>query len=433
MFALMAAAAWTGTAHAGGGQSSRAATATDVLAIAENALRAGDQAAAEAAFTALLQDPAAEMRAEARFRLAKMWANAGRTTEAAVLLRRVLDDHPSAAPVRLEYAALLHKMGNDDAAFRQLRSLRTTDLPPNVARFVDRWSASMQARKPFGVQVELALAPDTNINRASRSDTLGTIYGDFTFDEDGQQKSGIGVAARGSIHRRMEVSRDINLLARAGADLNLYRDKQFNDIAAELSVGPEVKLLGTRFTAEAGIGMRWYGMQLFQRDLRLAGSATRAVDSVSQLRLDAAVRSTSNLVNDLQDGFGVTLRARYERAISPQLSLAASFSTDRFRARDDAYSTRSWLAGVSAFRDLGRMTFSLGAEIGRLTADDRLSILPEARQDKLTRISFGAVMRQLTVAGFAPVARVIHERNKSTVEFHDFRRTRTEFGITRAF
>lgn len=42
-------------------------------------------------------------------------------------------------------------------------------------------------------------------------------------------------------------------------------------------------------------------------------------------------------------------------------------------------------------------------------------------------------MRQLTVSGFAPVVRVMRERNRSTIEFYDFKRTRTEFAIVRAF
>jgi len=76
---------------------------------------------------------------------------------------------------------------------------------------------------------------------------------------------------------------------------------------------------------------------------------------------------------------------------------------------------------------------SAGVDVGRLHADDRLLLLPQARRDRLTRISFGSVFRQLTFAGFAPVTRLIIERNRSTVEFYDFRRIRTEFGISRAF
>jgi len=106
---------------------------------------------------------------------------------------------------------------------------------------------------------------------------------------------------------------------------------------------------------------------------------------------------------------------------------------DRFVAKDAAYSTRGWNAGISAYRNVGRMTLSAGLDLGRLKADDRLLLLPEARADRLTRFSVGTVFRQLTFAGFAPVARLIVERNRSTVEFYDFKRVRTEFGISRAF
>ena len=215
--------------------------------------------------------------------------------------------------------------------------------------------------------------------------------------------------------------------------MNLYRRKDFNDIAAEVSAGPEFKLLGTRFTAEAGYGQRWYGMEPFQNQWRLWASATRPIGTVSQLRLDASYRSTNYKLNDLQDGHGLSAALRFERALSPSTSVSAFVSRDRFSARDDAYSTRSWAAGLTAYRDVGRMTLSLGGELGRLKADERLLLLPEAREDKYSRLTFGAVFRQLTVAGFAPMTRLVLERNKSTVEFYDFKRAHTEFGLSRAF
>lgn len=409
------------------------ATPGQMLDLAEQMSRAGQIAQAEQILELLAHDPNSDVRHEARFRQAMLLEARGEDRAAAVLYRRILDDKPSAAPVRLKLATMLQKMGDEAAARRELRALRTTDLPPNVARFVDRWSASLQATKPFGVQVELALAPDSNINRATRSDTLSTVIGDFTFEEDSQRKSGVGIAARGWTHYRLSLGKDVNLAARASADLNLYRHREFNDISAEVSVGPEFRLLDTRFTLEAGLGQRWYGMKPYQRHLRLSGSATRSLGATSQLRVDGSLRWVNNAVNDLQDGRGITAGLRFEKALSQSTSITVNLVADRFKAEDDAYSTRSWAAGLTAYRDLGRMTFSLGAEIGRLKADDRLSLLPEAREDRLTRFSLGAVFRQLTVAGFAPMTRIIVERNRSSVEFYDFKRTRTEFGVSRAF
>ena len=79
--------------------------------------------------------------------------------------------------------------------------------------------------------------------------------------------------------------------------------------------------------------------------------------------------------------------------------------------------------------------FSCAAAIASAlaVADDRLLLLPNAREDRLTRFSVGSVFRQLTVAGFAPITRLTVVRNKSSVEFYDFESVRTEFGISRAF
>lgn len=409
------------------------ASATDLFALAELLAKRGQGHEAQRILRLLSRDPDGNVRNEARYRQSLLLEADGATAAAAVLLRRILDEKPGAAAVRLKLASMLHKMGDEDSALRELRALRSTELPPAVARFVDRVSASLQASKPFGVQLELALAPDTNINRATQSDTLGTIFGDFAVDEDAKRKSGVGAALRGSAHRRVMLGRDVSIVTRANTDLNLYRDKRFNDISAELSAGPEFRLLGTRLTGEVGFGQRWYGMKAYQRQLRVSASAARALDKVSQASVDASLRWSDNRLNELQDGRGLTLRARYERALSPTMSVAAAGTKDRFKAEDDAYSTRSWTTGLTAYRNVGRTTISVGAEVGRLKADEWLAILPKARQDKLSRFSLGAVLRQFTVGGFAPLTRIVVERNRSTVALYDYRRTRTEVGISRAF
>jgi hypothetical protein len=409
------------------------ANAGQMLALAEELLRRGKNDDAQTILELLARDPDANVRNEARFRRALLLEDGGHNDAAAVLLRRILDEKPGATAVRFKLATMLQKMGHEDSALRELRALRTSDLPPNVARFVDRLSASLQATKPLGFQIEFALAPDTNINRATRSDTLGTIFGDFTLDKGSQARSGVGAALRGFAQARHMLTGNLGVVARASGDATLYRHTDFNDIAVDLAVGPEWRVGRTRLTADAGIARQWYGMKPFQNSLHLSASAARPIDSVSLLRLDGSVRRIDNRFNDLQDGRGLSLRAHYERALSADLLVAANAGVDRFKARDAAYSTRGWNAGISAYRNVGRMTLSAGVDFGRVNADDRLVLLPKARHDRLTRFSLAAVARQLTVAGFAPVTRLIIERNRSTVEFYDFRRVRTEFGISRAF
>ena len=409
------------------------ATASQLFELAARLEKRGDSRSSVAVLGLLEKDPNPDVRNEARYRHAVMMEAEGRDQDAAILLRKVLDEKPDAAAARLKLATMLQKMGDEGAALRELRALRTIDLPPTVARFVDRLSASLQATKPLGFQVEFALAPDTNINRATRSDTLGTVLGEFTLDEESKSKSGIGAALRGMAQARRPLTGKSSLVVRASGEARLYRDKDFNDISLDVSVGPEFQLGKTRFTAEAGVVQQWYGMDPYQFGLRLAGSATRSVGPTSQMRVDAGYRTVNNRLSNLQDGHGLSARVRYERALSPSTLVSMSIGLDRFKARDDAYSTRFIGGGISAYRDIGRMTLSAGVEVGILKSDERLLLLPEARDDRLIRFQLGSVFRQLTAGGFAPMMRFVVERNKSTVEYYDYTRKRTEFGVVRAF
>ena len=79
------------------------------------------------------------------------------------------------------------------------------------------------------------------------------------------------------------------------------------------------------------------------------------------------------------------------------------------------------------------MTLNGGFDVARLHADERLMLFPERRSDRYARLSLGATFRQVQWHGFAPLFRFSVERNRSTIAFYDYRRTRTEMGIVRAF
>jgi hypothetical protein len=409
------------------------ASASSLLVLAQRLETTGHEDQAARLYRALMKDPDSEIRAEASFRTARILARQGKPREAAVLLRRLIDEHPTAAPARFELVGLLRTIGDEAAALRELRSLSTLDLPANAARLVDRLSASLRASQPLSFQLELAIAPDSNINRATRSDTLGTIFGDFRVDEDSRARSGLGASVRGLVQGRVDLSTSTSLKMHSSFDANVYRQRRFNDLSASVGVGPEFRLGSTRLALNVGGSQQWYGMRPFVRSVRAGGTAWIAVDKVSQLRLDGAARWTDNRFNDQQDGRGRGVSARYERALSPRLVASIGAGLDRFVAEGSPYSTRSRSASISLYRDLGRATVSIGAEFGWLKADERLALLPNVREDRSLRLQAGAVLRKLTVAGFAPTMRVTYERNRSTVEFYDYRRTRTEFGISRAF
>lgn len=408
-------------------------TAAQMLRLSELAQQTGDLVTASAIYAALETNPDAEIRAEARFRHARQLLQQKRNSDAALLLRRLLDEKPAAVPARLELARALELLGDAGAALREVRAVQSAGLPPAVARLVDRYSQALRASRPLGASFEIALAPDSNINRATRSDTLGTIFGDFDISQESKARSGTGLSLRAQAFRRIALSDNISLLGRLSGSGDLYRKMQFNDVAIDFAAGPQFRVGRNQLDLELGATQRWYGQKPFIRSVRLGGSWIRPVGDRMQIRVSGSAALINSSFNDLQDGKAYSARIDAERALSPTTGVGANLSFDRQSLRDAGYSATGWRAGMIGWRELGRMTLTAEASYGRLEGDERLLLFPTKRADRFSRLSVGATFRQLTFHGFSPVTRVTFERNRSSIEFYDYRKIRSEVGIARAF
>lgn len=408
-------------------------SAQQLLDFADRAMAAGDITTAETVLRALFDDPSIEVRSEARFRLAMMFVKLKRLPEAAVLLRAILDEQPNAQRVRLELAGVLDLMGDEAGARRALREAQAGNLPPEVARFVDRYSAALRAQKPLGASIDVALAPDSNINRATRSQTLGTVLGDFVLDEEAKQRSGVGLALRGQAYVRMPLGEVTNLFGRISGSADIYSEGEFNDFALAATLGPELRSGADRISLEAGGLWRWFGGQAYSRAATVGLNYVHPLGRKAQLRGTANLALVDNRLNRIQDGRTYSASLGYERALSSRAGIGLNLSADRQALNDPGYSTWAGQASLFGYREVGPVTLVATAGLGRLRADERLLLFPDSRTDWLYRASLGATLRSFRIGTFAPFVRATYERNKSTVEIYDYQRFRTEFGFTRAF
>lgn len=408
-------------------------SAAELFALADAALAKGDFNTVEAIYHALLGDPDQKIRSEARFRLGMVFERRGRLTQAAVLFRQILDEEAGAQRVRLELARVLDQIGDEAGARKALREAQAGGLPPDIARLVDRYSDALRAQKPLGASLEVALAPDSNINRATRSDTLKTVIGDFTLDEDARQRSGIGIAIQGQVYERLRLAHRTNLLARMTGAGRLYGQGAFNDVLLGISAGPEFHFGADRLTAEIGANWRWFGGTPYSTTTTATLNYFHPLDRQSQLRAFVAFGIVDNRRSRLQDGRSHALSLSYERALSNRAGIALTLSGDRQDLRDPGYSTTSGNLTLLGYRDNGAATFVGTISYSRLEADARLAILPRRRIDNFYRASFAMTYRGLRIASFSPLVRISVEHNRSSMELYSYRRIRTDFGIARAF
>ncbi len=411
----------------------RQVSAVELFALAARADAAGHPGDAETMYRALARDPDGEVRAEARFRLGQLLERLDRKREAATVYRALLDEKPGAARVRLELARLLTQLGDEGAARRELRQAQAGGLPPQVAQIVDQFAAALRSRKPWGASLEVALVPDSNVNRATDAATLDTVLAPLQLSRDAREQSGIGARAAGQLYARIPVATNLSLVPRVSGQGDFYRQSRFNDVSASALVGLEWSLGRDRLRPSVGGTQRWYGGSPYARTATAAIDWQHPLGTRAQLTTSATVADTHYRGNTLQNGLLLNGAVAYERAFSPRAGGSVTVSATRQTANDPGYATASGSASLLGWREFGRTTVYATAGLRRLEGDARLFLFPERRKDWNISLGAGATFRRLQFHGFAPIVRLEWERNRSTVGIYDFARKAATIGLTRAF
>lgn len=409
-------------------------SAVQLFKLADEARARRDFVMAETAYRALAKDSDLELRTEARFRLGMMLADdLGRYLDAAIEFRRILDDKPDIGRVRLELARMQAMLGDLGAARKELRAAEAAGLPQDVKQLVRFYSRALDARKPLGGSIKVALAPDSNINRATRSDTLGTVIGDFILDDEAQAKSGIGLDLQGQGYVRLGIEPGADLLVQASGSATLYRAADFNDVNVGIQAGPQYTWGSNQLTFSFGPSWRWYGRTPYSSTIGGNVSWQRPTGKRSQLRIDGGIAHQTNKRNPLQTADDFTLSASFDRAFSARTGGGVQVYGFREAARDPGYSLASGGASIYLFRELGRATVVGTLGYSHLEADARLFLYPKRRIEDRYNASLAMTLRSLRLGSFAPLVRLKWERNRSSIEIYDYRRIAAEFGVTSAF
>lgn len=406
-------------------------SAPALFAVAADHEAQGRLGEAEAILEALTHDPKPEHRSEARFRLGKLRERRGDRAGAIAAYRAVLDEQPGANRVRLELARLLALDGDESGARRELRVAAAAGLPDDVARVVDQFATALRSRRRIGATVEVAIAPDSNINGSTRQRTIETVIADLPLSADARATSGVGLTISGQGFWRVPLD-TTSLLTRLSGRADMYRDRRFRDISLTLASGPEFALGQTRLRPAALVSRRWYGGRRYVDSYGGTFNILRPLDRRSQIEAEATVLH-GDYRTSAQSGTLYDANVTYDRAFDARTSGRITTRATRQDARDPGFATRSGGLDLLAARKWGRQTVFLQLGLSRTRADARLFLFPERRRDDRWDGTAGLLLRQWRLGDLSPVVRVTRTESRSTVGLYDFRRTRLEFALSREF
>ena len=431
----LAPAAWAQTDPACTGQAACLSnlSAADVFAIADRYVAAGDLDAAETLLEGLTRDLDAEMRAEARFRLALVRERRGDLAGAAEAYRALLDEKPEAQRPRLELARVLALQGDESGARRELRKAGTTGLPDDVARAVDQFALALRSSRPVGGSIEIALAPDSNINRATDRDTVDTVIAPLELDDDAKARSGVGLAISAQGFWRADAGKDVTILTRLSGRGDLYKENRFNDVIASLASGPEFRAGGGRWRPAAIYSRRWFGGDLYSQSYGASLNWLKPLTSVSQVEAEATFLKSDYSINPAQDGTILDANAAFDHAFSTRFSTRIGLRANRVDAAEPSLASTSGSIELIASRQVGKQIVFAQASGSRLWSDERMALFPEIRRDWRYDLTAGLLLREFSYQGLSPVIRISRSVNASTVGIYDFKKTRVEFALSREF
>lgn len=404
------------------------------IAGAKLAVQLGDFAGATNILSQLLrEDPSST---EALFLMGEIDSRQRKFADAIPYYRRILVDNPSVVRVRLDLARALFETEDDDAAEYNFHlALAEGNLPSTVIDNVERYLAIIRSRRHFVYSVNLGVAPDSNINRATASDRV-TLFGlPFQLSPQARQQSGIGVTGTIAGEYRADLQPDLRV--RTGAlvyGLKYPSNAEFDDAQARGHIGPQWLFSRGDVSVLGVVQRRWYGEQAYSTGAggRLEGQywLTR------QLLYSAYVEGLSSTYDKqtFLDGYYLDQGNFLSYYITPTSFVRASAGVGYQKAQSDVFSNWYYKFGLAYQQEFAwgiTVNVAPGVQWWNYQATDPLFGVRRADQQYSATVAL--YKRDLTIFGFAPVISYSYTNNQSNESLFKYDRNQFQLGFTRQF
>ncbi len=378
-------------------------------------------------------------------------ARDGKLDAAIAAFRSILVDRPELVRVRLELARAFFLKEEDALARRHFEQVLAGTPPPAVAANIQRFLSVMRARRRWDAHFGAAVAPNSNLNAASGTQTiwLDTPLGrlPFTLDREVVPKSGLGLLVWGGGEYQHPFA-DPGAAAgtgawwlRSGASARLreYKGGEFDRHSVSAHLGPRRILgAGTEVSLLATVSRQWAaGVPEIDRfGLRLEGDHLLTPRLVLFAWANAARRRCRDC--DWLDGpvGDVSLGATW--VALPILRLDGNAGWRWSRAEAEPWRSRGPRAGLGAVLALPA-GFSVGLRVFLQRTDyqgrgsDHHTIDLKPRTDRTRSRSVSVHNRALTLLGFSPRLSLVREERETNAQTLDYRQDRAELSFVRQF
>ena len=386
-------------------------------------------------------DNAPELTMQTRFLKGYVDTETGDLDGAAREFRAVLRDRPDVTRARLELARVLMMQGHDAAADHHFRlAEQDHDLPEEISRTVREARGVLRNRRTWYLNVDLGLAPDSNVNNATAARTIDIAWGNGTLplalNPDARRRSGVGQTGSVSTGVRLRLKDGVAMLVDADGQVTNYKGNDADDISLLLAAGPELTIKrDTRIAIQATGYQRWYGGRNAQTGAGARLTYQRNLNAGSRIGVQLDARHIDSGFGAQYDGWQSSVFATYERVVDRSLIASATAFVRREDLRAKAYSSTEYggNVGIGGELPLG-LNAGVSGGISRVLFEAPLPLFSaHSRQDWRFNARAYVGARSIRVLGFSPSITYTYNRADSTLDLYRVSRHRIQLGLARYF
>lgn len=384
---------------------------------------------------------APELQMQQKFLQGFVAAETGDLKAAETAFRAILRDHPGQTRVRLELARIMMLNGKEGAADYHFRlAQQDGDLPADIVQTIRSVRGILRDQRTWHFNLNVGLAPDTNINSATSAESVNVNFGPFqlpiTLDPNARAQSGIGQTGGFSAGLRLKLNEKIAMLIDTDNRIVNYKNSFADDIQTQIAFGPEMRLGDTSSLSVQALGeQRWYGGRQANRDFGLQIGFQKVLDEGQRVGLAIDARKTNSQLASAYSGNMLGGNLTYERVIGRAFIASASLFGRIDNLESQALSNKMLGASVGIGGELPfGINAGLNASISRALFDAPQFVYSnEARHDLrfLSRAYLG--VRALKLVGFSPSVEYVFSKVDSNYTLYKSDRHRVNFKFSRFF
>jgi len=375
---------------------------------------------------------------EHNFRLAHLHQINGQRNKAEEILRDILFTNPDHYNARLALAQIQAGRKDFISALYHLRFALGGMAPKAVHDDILSILSIVNQTPIRFFNVFAALAPDTNINRATQNreidlDINGTSL-PFILGDDSLASSGIGVVLSANARYETPISRKLLLrLDGVGSWLN-FRGQQFDDLFLRSQSGFRWLYDNGSVSSQVVLARQWHAGAGFATIL--GGRLGWEHNLLSIFRYGASFEQTWQTHDVRKDLDGpesrINVFSTYQLTASSLVNASFTWTGRSAKIRRFGYNQEAINLGYVRELPWG-LTINLNQFVSLRDHKDIEPFFVKNRTDVFSRSLVQGTKRDLSIWGLVPVISYGFSRNFSNIDFFSYTRHQVQFGFTKLF